>query len=83
MRGWSLFSGAATFNIDPTCSYIYPLVNMFLFFERPPLGMLNGVVSTDRMELNGTVSGPGFSGPAEFTMVGGRFNPMLRVILPA
>ena len=57
-----------TFNIDPSSSYIHPLVNMFLFFERPPLGTLNGVVSTDRQEINGTMSGPGFSGPAEFTM---------------
>ena len=75
MESMTILSGSGTvdqgdetisFEIEPTSSYIHPRVNMFLFFERPPLGTLNGTVASDRMSIRGSMAGPGFSGVAEF-----------------
>ena len=50
--------------------YLHPLLNINLFFEgfAPPFGGIDGTVNTTRDEINGTMSGPGFSGPAQLTL---------------
>lgn len=50
-------------------SYLHPLLSLVLLYNGPPLGNLSGLVSEDRQEIRGTMSGPGFSGIAELKIV--------------
>ena len=67
--------GAQTFEVLEGSSYFHPTLNLDLFFGGPPLGGLDGTVSQDRRQINATMSGPGFSGPAEFQIVLTRMAP--------
>ncbi len=67
--------GVLAFTILPGGSYLHPLFSIFLNFNQPPLGGLNGNVAEDRKSIRGTMNGPGFSGVAELEIVLTRMEP--------
>lgn len=57
-----------TLNYDIRGDYVHPLVSLALVYDRPPPGTLAGNVNQERDVINGTISGPGFSGVIEMTL---------------
>ena len=61
--------GVLEFTVEEGSTYLHPLVNIFLLFDRePPLGKIAGNAAADRLSIRGTMEAPGTAGIVELTL---------------